>query len=257
MRKLAFAITVFLLAMLGASLVCGCGGESPRLTFNSDEDTPVIIYSSYKAIAPVYNSSVPVTVIYPAKVIQKREPYELESASLTSEQVSDTLKKLEEQGYFTLKKEYHRAEQIAGGTTEKLSVRLKSGTYMVSVEGGAGPSGWDDIVATVTNVKASNYRVYVPLSLTLHAREVEGTEAAAGTKPWPGDPADLAKAAATTGGKAGGLELDGDWAATAWEAVSSSFSRGDAGEDTLWSAGGRFYRYVYAVPVLPGVKPGS
>ncbi len=248
----ATTTAVLLLALFTAAVAHGCGGSSPGLTFSSDRDTPVIAYSSYQAIAPVYNPGVPVTVVYPELVIRKNGPYDLKSAMLTRGQVSDMLEKLDELGFFRLKKEYRGAEPLAGGTTEKLSVELTSGTYAVSVEGGAGPPDWGDIVATVTNAKASGFREYVPLSLMLHASEAGEEGAGADVKPWPGDPADLGKAAA-----APGFRLEGDRAATAWKAISASFSQGGSGEDTYWGAGGKVYRYVYATPLLPGIETGS
>lgn len=253
----ATTTAALLLGLLCAPLAHGCGGGSPRLDFGSDPGVPVITYMSYKAIAPVYNPGVPVAVIYPGAAIRKDGPYDLKSAPLTRKRVSEILERLDDLGFFTLKKEYSHAEPLAGGTTEKLTVNLASGTYVVSVEGGAGPPDWDDIVATVIKAQASDFVEYVPLSLILHAGEADRMEAGAEARPWPGDPQDLARAAAGPPGASAGVELEGDRAAEAWKAISACFSEDGEGEETYWSAGGRLYRYVYAEPALPGVDPGT
>lgn len=258
MRDVRVTIAMALIAALAAMFSpLGCSSKGRDLAFANERDTPVVTYSSHKAIAPVYNPSVPVSVIYPDRIIRKDGPYDLRSARMTREQVGAVLERLDELGFFDLKKEYRNAEPLAGGTTETVSVMLESGTYAVLVEGGAGPPGWNDIVDSVTNARASDFEEYVPLSLILHASEADAPGDGVEVKPWPGDPADLANAAEVRDGSARGAALEGDRAAAAWAAVSSSFSEDGAGGETLWSAGDKVYLAVYATPVLPGVKTGD
>jgi hypothetical protein len=241
-------VAMVLMALLLAS---GCGGKTERgMTFPTTADKPVVTYSSYKAIAPVYNPDVPVAVIYgDGTVIKKEDPYQFTTGTLSPQQMEELLKTLEDQGFFELESEYKNKVPLAGGTTDTVTVVTSSGTHEVSAEGGAGPPGWGDTLASITGVKASGEKEYVPSSITLFAREATEVPQGAAVEPWPGDPSELATAAS---GDAG-LKLNGEAASTAWKAIQSSFSQNSAGEDAYWSAGDKTYTYVYASPILPGI----
>jgi hypothetical protein len=242
------AVSILVAATLPAS---GCGGKkAPSLSFPSSGETPVVNYSSYKAIAPVYNPDVPVVVIYPnGTIIKKQDSYEFTTGMLSRDQVTSILESLQEKGFFGFKKEYGGGAAKPGGTTENLTVNLESGTYSVSVVGGAGPEGWNDIIDTVINAKVSGVKDYVPSSIILFSKEEPQVPQGAPVTPWPGQASDLAGAAAQDGQK-----LTGDSAASAWKTVQGAFSKGGAGSEIYWTADGKTYTYVYARPELPGIS---
>lgn len=254
------ALVICAVGALMATVVAGCGETQTDLGFARSDTTPVVIYTSYKAIAPVYNPDVPVVVIYGnGTVVKKDGPYTFRTGSMTGDQLTALLKKLDSAGFFAMNKQYRSGQALAGGTTDMLKVNLESGAHAVSVEGGAGPPGWGDIVAAVTNAKVSKSKEYVPLSITVFAREVGEVPPGANSIAWPGSPADLASAAAAPKG----YKLEGAEAANAWKAITGAYNpqnsgtkvptgQSPAGEETYWSAGGKVYTYVYARPILPG-----
>ena len=246
----AFIISIAAILLAATLPASGCGGKkAPSLSFPSSGETPVINYSSYKAIAPVYNPDVPVVVIYPdGTMIKKQDPYDFTTGTLSRDQVTDILQSLQEDGFFGFKKEYGGGEAKPGGTTETLTVNVESGAYTVSVVGGSGPAGWNDIVHTVINAKPSKVEAYVPGSIILNSKEEPQVPQGAKVTPWPGQASDLAEAAAQDGQK-----LTGDSAALAWKTVQGAFSNGGAGSDIYWTAGDKTYTYVYARPELPGI----
>ena len=257
MRRKHALISMVAVVLAASYLAAGCGGGGRDLSYSTDPEKPVITYSSYKAIAPVYNPGVPVVVIYgDGKLIKKEGSYDLTTGKLTDEQVSGILKTLEGEGYFELKETYASKEPLAGGTTEELDVDLDSGTQAVSVEGGAGPAGWDDMVAAVTDVKVSDVEEYVPPSITLFAQEAAEVPTDAEVRPWPGDAADLERAASAQV-PAAAAKLNGEEAGFAWKAVQESFSADGGGSEAYWSAGGKVYTYVYATPIMPGMEEGD
>ena len=241
------AVSILVVATLPAS---GCGGKkAPSLSLPSSVETPVVNYSSYKAIAPVYNPDVPVVAIYSnGTMIKKEDPYKFTTGALSRDQVTSILESLQEKGFFGFKKEYEGSAAKPGGTTENLTVNLESGKYSVSVAGGMGPEGWNDIIDTVINAKASGVKDYVPSSIILYSKEEPQVPQGATVTPWPGQASDLAGAAAQDGQK-----LTGDSAALAWKTVQGAFANGGAGGDAYWTADGKTYTYVYARPELPGI----
>ena len=251
--RFAKALVIFITAILLAATLpaSGCGGKkAPSLSFPSSGGTPVVNYSSYKAIAPVYNPDVPVVVIYPAgTMIKKEDPYEFTTGTLSRDQVTSILESLQEKGFFGFKKEYGGGEAKPGGTTETITVNLESGKYSVSVAGGVGPEGWNDIIDTVMNAKASGVKDYVPGSIILYSKEGPQVPQGAAVTPWTGQASDLAGAAAQDGQK-----LTGDSAVMAWKTVQGAFANGGAGGDAYWTADGKTYTYVYARPELPGIS---
>ncbi len=250
LRKVLRTAVLLLLSL--SLLAAGCGAGTD-LAYSTEPDAPVIVYSSYKAIAPIYNPGVPEDVIYgDGTLIRKRDPYVLLTGKLSQAEVQGILEELDEEGFFGLEESYTNKEPLAGGTTEKITVYLESGAHTVSVEGGTGPPGWGDIVASVAEAQPPDMQEYVPSSLTLFAREAGQVPEGARVDPWPGDPADLAQAASSQKG----LVLEGDEAATAWKAVQEEFVASGGG-DSYWSAGGKVYTYVYATPILPGVEEGD
>jgi hypothetical protein len=252
-------VMVVLMALLLAS---GCGGKTQSgktangkaesgVSFPATADEPVVTYTSYKAIAPVYNPDVPVTVIYgDGTVIKKEDPYRFTTGTLSPQQMEELLKTLEEGGFFELESEYKNEVPLAGGTTDTVTVVTSDGTHEVSAEGGAGPPGWDDMLTAITGVKASDESEYVPSSIALFAREATEVPQGAAVQPWPGDSSELAAAASADAG----TRLNGEEAGTAWKAVQSSFSQNSSGEGAYWSAGDKTYTYVYASPILPGIE---
>jgi len=242
------AVSILVAVTLPAS---GCGGKkAPSLSFPSSGETPVVNYSSYKAIAPVYNPDIPVVVIYSnGTMIKKEDPYKFTTGTLGGDQVTSILESLQEKGFFGFRKEYGGSAAKPGGTTENLTVNLESGKYSVSVAGGMGPEGWNDIIDTVINAKASAVKDYVPSSIILYSKEEPQVPQGATVTPWPGQASDLAGAAAQDGQK-----LTGDSAALAWKTVQGAFANGGAGGDAYWTAGDKTYTYVYARPALPGIN---
>ena len=251
--RFARVLVIFITAILLAAMLpaCGCGGKkAPSLSFPSGGETPVINYSSYKAISPVYNPDVPVVVIYAdGTMITKQGPYEFTTGTLSRDQLNEILESLRDAGFFGFKEEYGAGQAKAGGSTQTITVVLESGTYKVSVAGGAGPAGWSDIVDTVTGAKASAEKDFVPSSVILYSKEESQAPQGAAVVPWPGQASDLAGAVVQDG-----KQLEGDSAASAWKALQGVFAQGGAGSDTYWTADGKNYTYVYARPELPGVK---
>jgi hypothetical protein len=251
--RFARASVIFITAILLAATLpaTGCGGKkTPSLSFPSSGETPVINYSSYQAIAPVYNPDVPVVVIYPdGTMIKKQGPYEFTTGTLTRDQITGILESLENAGFFGFKSDYGGGESKPGGATEKLVVNLDSGTYAVSVAGGAGPAGWNDILNTITGAKASAEKDYVPSSIMLYSKEESQVPQGAVVTAWPGQASDLAEAAAQDGQK-----LTGESAASAWKTLQGVYSEGGTGSETYWTADGKTYTYVYARPELAGVE---
>jgi hypothetical protein len=245
-------ISICAAVLAALALAAGCGGKTrANMSFPTGAGTPVVTYWSYKAISPVYNPDVPVTVVYgDGTLIKKEDAYKLTRGTLTRQQMSGLLKTLQDKGFFDMKSEYNTEKPLPGGTTDTVSVTTTTETHQVSVEGGAGPAGWNGIISAVTGLQGAGTTEYVPESITLFAREAAQVPQGAAVNPWPGSPSDLAGAAAQDAG----LGLNGAAAGTAWSAVQSSFSQNSSGEDAYWSAGGKTYTFVYASPLLPGIK---
>jgi hypothetical protein len=251
--RLAKTLVISIIAVLLASVLSasGCGGKNaPSLSFPSSGETPVIVYSSYQAIAPVYNPDVPVVVIYPdGTMIKKQDPYQFTTGMLSRDEITGILQSMADAGFFGFKKEYSGGEAKPGGTTETMTVNLDSGTYKVSAVGGSAPSGWNEIVETVTGAEPSAVKDYVPETIILYSKEAPQVPQGAVVTPWPGQASDLAGATAENGQK-----MTGDSAASAWKTLQGAYASGGAGSETYWTAGGKTYTYVYGRPVLPGVE---
>lgn len=246
--RVCFKVSVAMLSIVVvAAMVVGCGKAEVDLSFDESPTNPVITYYIYKAIAPIYNPTVPVTIVYgDGTVISKQGPYEFTQGKLGSGGVEGLLEQLESEGFFGLKSEYE-GEPLEGGATDELTVRLKEKTYDVTVQGGAGPATWNDIVKTVTDVQTADATEAVPPAVRLFATAAEGAPSAQTVMEWPGSSDDLEKAS-TSGSE--GYRLEGPEAEAAWKAVQGT---SEEGGEVFWKAGDKFYYYVYAVPLFAGV----
>lgn len=244
MRVVIAVLLVTVVALPACLSVCGCGGGSTvSLAYDKTATNPVLIFRETQAIAPIYNSSAPVTIIYGDEmIIEKDDSYEFVQGKAGLE---DILSDLRDYGFFDMKESYSGKTPRAGGVTQVLTVNLTDEQYEVSVETGSEPAGWGDIVDAVTDVDIADSKEYIPEKLTLYAKEETG---AGGLEvmPWPGDPEDLAEAAAGEG-----VELKGEEAEVAWKAIQDTYEKVD---DIVWEGGGKYYTYVYASPVFPGVE---
>ncbi|MBN1288007.1 MAG: hypothetical protein JXA49_00025 [Actinobacteria bacterium] len=245
-KRFSFTAALMACGILLVSGLCGCGGAKTDLTYDKSGSKPVVVYRTYQAIAPIYNPDAPQIIVYgDGSVIEKKGPYEYTGGMLESGGVDALLRELESEGYFSLKQDYSSGEPVAGGVTETVTVNLSTKDYEVNVENGSDPSGWENIVSAVTGLDVSGAEAYTPPGVVLFA----GEEADPGNREilkWPGGAEDLADAAAGEG-----FKLEGDSAAAAWKAVGESFERED---EIVWEGGGKYYSYVYASPVFPGVS---
>ena len=235
------------LLVVAIALVCGCGDTGTDLSYSNSGTTPVVTFNRYQAIAPIYNSSAPVTIIYgDGKATQKKGPYEFTTGSLTGDGLSGVLQSLSEEGFFELEGEYS-GKPMPGGVTEVLVVRLSDKTYEISVQSGQGPPNWEKIVSTVTDLETSGPQEYIPDTILLFVKAEPGAPSAPNVMTWPGDSEDLARASSA---ESNGVKLEGEEASVAWKAVQESM-KGET--EVTWKANGGFYTYVYAVPVFPGI----
>ena len=251
MRKTAFTMPAVLMLLL-ALMLTGCG-KSVKLEYLAEPDNPVIVYYSYQAVSPVYNPGAPVAVIYgDGTRIYKKGAYQFTAGALSGGGVAGVLGELDHLGFFGLKKRYS-GQPKPGSATQTMAVYLGAGSdtslHSVTIEAGAAPANWEEMVAAVTRAQVKGLKDYVPETLVLHANLA--TETPAGTKvvEWPGNVEDLEKASEAD---AKGFEIKGGQAAIAWKAL-----REEATGETYWKAGDKVYTFVYAQPVFPGIKPSD
>lgn len=246
--RIRIALTVFLTAALVVSvslIFIGCGNDID-LSYDESGSNPVIVYRETQAIAPIYNSAAPVSIMYgDSTVIEKEDSYAFVKGEIGSSGLEGVLNDLKEEGFFQLKKSYAGETPRAGGVTQVITVTLSDKTYEVTVEKGSEPSGWDEIVDTVTGVDITGSKAYVPNEITLYAKAESGPGDSK-VMQWQGNEQDLADAAAS-----GGVKLEGEDAALAWDAVWQTYEEVD---DIVWQGGDAYYTYVYASPVFPGVE---
>lgn len=242
-------IVAFCIAMLvvGFLFVVGCGTPRVDLSYSDSAVTPVVTFNRYQAIAPIYNSSAPVTIIYGDQTaIEKKDSYEFTTGKLAGEGLDGVLQSLYDEGFFELDKTY-TGESMAGGVTETLTIKLSARTFEVSVQGGQGPTNWEKIVNTVTDLDTSGSEEYIPNTILLFAKVEPEASSAPNVMEWPGISADLAQASSA---ESGGRKLEGKAANVAWKAIQESMK---SDTEVTWKANGDFYTYVYAVPVFPGI----
>lgn len=263
------ALALALLLLVAVAAAAGCGNkEEPRkktqpeeekktggvsgLAYDSSPDNPVIIYRTSQAIAPVYNPDAPKVIIFgDGTYVRKEGPYTF-SASELDDGVEGVLDALEEAGFYGLDEEYPTEEPLAGGTTEYLTVNLLDESYTVTVESGADPPPeWSEIVEIVQSAPATEIGEYIPDEVVLYANEADETPGGSTEREWPGDPSELAEASSAGGEDESGVTLEGEGAHLAWETIQVAFEADEG--NTVWSAGGSLYTYVYATPVFPGV----
>ena len=243
------ALVTLCIAMLvvGFLFVVGCGTPSVDLSYSNSDVTPVVTYNRYQAIAPIYNSSAPVTIVYgDGTTIEKKDSYEFTTGKLAGNGLDGMLQSLYDEGFFKLNETY-TGEPMAGGVTETLTVKLSARTFEVSVQGKQGPPGWEKIVSTVTDLDTSGSKEYIPNTIILFAKAEPGAPSAPNVMEWPGISEDLAQASSA---ESSGRKLEGEAANVAWKAIQESMK---SDTDVTWKANGSFYTYVYAVPVFPGV----
>ncbi|MBN2169069.1 MAG: hypothetical protein JW738_07480 [Actinobacteria bacterium] len=244
-KRFSFIAALIVCGILLVSGLCGCGGEKTDLSYNDSGSQPVVVYRTSQAIAPIYNPYAPQVIIYgDGAVIQKKGPYKYTKGRLGSGGVDKVLSDLDTEGFFGLKESYESKEPLEGGITETVTVNLTDREYEVSAADNAGPSGWDEIVGSITGLDVEGSEDYIPPGVVLYAKE-EADPSGKEILTWPGDAGDLANATAEKG-----YDLEGDSAVTAWNAVSESFEKED---EIVWEGGGKYYSYVYCSPVFPGV----
>lgn len=246
-KRIGIAVGMAVLMVALVALPLGCGGEEPPdLAYDTAADNPVVMYFSYKAIAPVYNPTAPVAVVYgDGTLVKKDDPYRYTSGKLEAG-VDGLLQTISNEGFFGLKTEYE-GEQMAGGATEVISVSLEEKPHTVTVSGNKAPANWDTIVDSVTNAQVSAPEEYIPPAARLFANKEEGPPSAPKVMEWPGDPTELERASADG---TNGLKLEGEQARLAWKAMQEAMStEGEA----VWKAGDSFYSYVYTYPIFPGI----
>jgi hypothetical protein len=236
----AVSIAVILALSLG-----GCG-KKVDITYNTSASNPVIVYKSLRAISPAYNPGVPVVVVYGDGTVLRRDDAYKMTAGRAGTDLPTLLNTLVQDGFFDLKPQY-TGTPLADGVTRVVTVNLASGSHQVSVDSGAGPSGWDNIAKTVNDVEIVSPEEYVPASVRLFAMEGTAPPGSFNVFPWPGAADELSEAAA---GGSKGLVLQGDPAGAAWKAIQRAAK--DEGE-IYWTAGGKTYTGVYATPILPGI----
>lgn len=250
-RATGFAALALAAVLVATAALPGCGSKV-ALDFNTSSNVPVVTYYARKAIAPVYNPDAPVAIVYgDGTLVKKDDSYKFTTGTL-EEEVSLMLTELQNDGFFNLNPEY-KGEPLAGGTTEQMIVALTAKTYYVTVESGAAPANWDEMVKLVTDARITGAREYIPPVVWLLANVATDVPAGANVQPWPGNPQDLEKASAMLDGTdKRGVTLEGEAATTAWLAIQQTFDT-SGGSDAYWSADGNTYTYVYAVPLFPGV----
>ncbi len=245
--KRALVTLCIVVLVVGFLFVVGCGTPRVDLSHSNSAVTPVVTFNRYQAIAPIYNSSAPVTILYGDQTaIEKKDPYEFTTGKLAGEGLDGVLQSLYNEGYFKLDETY-TGEPMPGGVTETLTVKLSARTFKVSVQGEQGPPDWEKIVSTVTDLDTSGSQEYIPNTILLFANAESGAPSAPNVMEWPGISADLAQASSA---ESSGRKLEGEAANVAWKAIQESM-RSDT--EVIWKANGAFYTYVYAVPVFPGI----
>ena len=243
-RKFVPAAAIILMA--ACVIAAGCGKAGPSLTYNKSHANPVIILRNLQALAPLYNPNAPVAIYYgDGTVVLKEDAYSYKSGKLPSGGLDKTLKTISDEGFFQMKSRYSGAP-MPGGITSVLRVNLTEKTYGVTVEGGAGPSGWDAMVKTVTKPQLPKTSVYYPPSVHLHATPFGSAGEGATIKNWPADAGDLS----AIGKAPHGSKISGDEAKNAWKAIGGTVK---SKAEVFWRYKGNLYGNVYAAPIFTGV----
>ena len=247
------ACTVLVGLILSAVLVAalgGCGGGTVTIKFNTGIDKPVVVLTESRALSPALNPGAPETIIYGnGLIVQKKGPYSYTAGLSNGADVKSILRKLQDQGFFGLKSEYKSGQPVAGGATAALTVNTTDKTYEVTVEAGAKPAGWDDIVSTVRSAETPDMKPYNPSKIRLYAAEATGVPASANVEDWPGLRDEL-KNAAAAGSK--GYEVQMELAISIWVGLQAAFEQGNFQEIYWKTNDGRTYTAVYAFPIFPG-----
>ena len=242
-RKILSAVALILAAAL--VIAAGCGTSGPSLTYNKSAKNPVIVFRNLQALAPLYNPVAPVAVYYgDGTVVLKKDSYSYQSGKLPEGGLDETLKTISGQGFFQMKSKYSGAP-IAGGITSVLRVNLTEKTYEVTVESGAGPKGWNEIVSAVKKPQLPKTSVYYPPTVHLHATPFVSAGGAT-VKNWPAHAGDLS----AVGKAPHGSKISGDEAENAWKAIGGTVK---SKAEVFWRYKDNLYGNVYAAPIFTGV----
>lgn len=243
-RKILPATVIILIA--ASMIAAGCGVSGPDLIFNRSAKNPVMVLRTLQALAPLYNPNAPAAVYYgDGTVVLKKDSYSYQSGKLAEGGIDDTLKTISDNGFFQMKSKYTGAP-VPGGKTSVLQVKLKEKSYEVTVESGAGPKGWNEIMTAVTKPELPKTSTYYPPTVHLHATPFGAAEEGVTVKNWPADAGDLA----AVGESPKGLNISGDKAENAWKAIGGAV-KGTA--VVLWRYKDDLYGNVYAAPIFTGV----
>jgi hypothetical protein len=238
----AAAVVLITVSMIAA----GCGVSGPDLIFNRSAKNPVIVLRYAQALAPLYNPNAPAAIYYgDGTVVLKKDSYSYTSGKLAEGGLDETLKKISDQGFFEMKSKYTGAP-VPGGKTSVLQVKLKEKSYEVTVESGAGPKGWNEIMTAVTKPELPKTSTYYPPAVHLHATPFGAAEEGTTVKNWPSNAGDLAK----VGDAPRGSKISGNEAENAWKAIGGTV-KGTA--TILWRYKEDLFGNVYAAPIFTGV----
>jgi len=242
-KTLAATAIILMAAMV---IAAGCGTSGPSLTYDKSAKNPVIILRYQQALAPLYNPNAPAAIYYgDGTVVLKKGPYSYLSGKLAEGGIDDTLKTVSDNGYFQMETKYS-GTPTPGSKTSVLKVNLTEKSYEVTVESGASPKGWDEIMTAVTKPDLPKTTAYYPPSVHLHATPFGAVEAGVTVKNWPTDAGDLA----AVGKSSNGLKISGDEAENAWKAIGGAVK---STKEVFWRYKSNLYGNVYAAPIFTGV----
>ena len=240
-RQLAFGLTV----ILAAALFAGCASK-PAIQYSKSDRQPVLVFYKSQALPPEFAPAGPTLIAYgTGTAYQQKSRYHYMGGKLSERELNDMLSSVVEAGFFDLKTDQGRG--APGGVTDHVTVALTGRSKSVEGPDNAG-GALGEIVKMLESYKIPGATPYAPPMITLHAAEYTGSQPWTGKiVAWTSDPAVLAKAAST-----GVASVSGATASKIWKQLGDSY---DPKGNVAFSAGGKLYEQVYAIPVfpLPGV----
>jgi len=238
-------LAVGLIVMLSAALFAGCSSK-PSVRHSTSDRQPVLVYYKSQALPPEFAPAGPTLIAYgTGTVYQQKGRYQYVGGKLSTRELDDLLSSVVDAGFFALKGD--QGKGAPGGVTDHVAVTLTGLSNSVEAPEGTG-GAFGEVVRTLEAFKIPGATSYTPTMLTLHAAEYTGSQPFNGkTVAWTAEAAVLATAA-----DSGVTSVSGATAQQVWKQLGDSY---DPKGGVAFSAAGKTYEQVYAIPVfpLPGV----
>jgi hypothetical protein len=243
-RKPASAAALVAVA-LAVAVIAGCGGVS----YNHSARMPVLNYTAVQGAKT--GESQPMMIVYgDGGTYRLTWLMQYEKGTLTDAQVADLLGWMKGQGFMSLDPATFKAKKPGTYPRTRIVVSLSDKSNVV--EGPASDAKLQSYVKKIDSVTPSNESKWQPSNFMLSAKVLASAPQGARITAWPYDPLILAEAAGTSP-----KAVTGQTATQVWNTITNDFNSippdyvNNTAPQVVYSAGGKLYGSIYAVPMFP------